>query len=86
MSGRNKTSKSRIHSDNWSKEKKITCGNKEIRNKKGIPLKNEKASRNQALWQKSFENDKYLGSPSCKLLGTIPKNHKGKTQIKRQEH
>ena len=41
----------------------------------------EKTFRNQALKQKSHQRKKYLGSPPCKIFGTILKMDKGRTQI-----
>ena len=38
------------------------------KNKKRIPLMNEKTSRNQALQQKYHQRDKYQGNFSCKIL------------------
>ena len=49
-------------------------------NKKRVSQTNEKDSQNQALLQKSHQRDKHLGSPPCKILGTIPKMDKGRTQ------
>ena len=43
-----------------------------------VPLKNEKASRNEALQQQSHH--KHLGCPPCKIHVTIPKMDKGGTQ------
>ena len=41
---------------------------------------NKKASQNQTLLQKSLQKNKHFGSPSCKILVTIPITNKGGTQ------
>ena len=43
----------------------------ERKNRKRVLQKNEKNSQNQALQQESNQRDKHLGSPPCKILGTI---------------
>ena len=45
---------------------------------KRVSQKNEKASRNQALQQKSNQRNKHLGCLPCKILGTILKNKQGR--------
>ena len=47
---------------------------------KRVSQTNDKTSRNQALLQKSHQTDKHMDSPSCKMLGTILKMDKGRTQ------
>ena len=51
------------------------------KNKKSVPQKNEKASRNKAQTQKSHQRDKQMGSSSCKIIWSIIKMDKGVTEI-----
>ena len=44
-------------------------------------LYQKKATRNQALQQKSHQRDKHLGSHPCKVVGTILNKDKGEIQI-----
>ena len=57
----------------------------EMKEKKKVSLTNEKAARNKAVLQKSHPRDKRLGSPTCKILRTILKMHKGRIQTNAQE-
>ena len=53
---------------------------KSKKNKKRVPQKNEKVSRDQALQQKSHQRSKHLGSFPYKILGAILKIDKKGTQ------
>ena len=48
--------------------------------KKNLPQANEKASRKQAMQQKSHQNNKHWGRPFCRILGIILMMDKQGTQ------
>ena len=54
--------------------------------KKRVPLKNEKTSEKQVLQQKSYQRNKVLGSPTCKILEIILKMDKRGTQTNRAKN
>ena len=49
------------------------------KSKKSLSQKNKKSSRNQTLLQESHQRIKYLGCPTCTILGTILEVDEGRT-------
>ena len=43
----------------------------------------QKTTRNQTIQQKAHQGDKYLACLPCKILGTFPDVHEGRTKTKR---
>ena len=46
-----------------------------------VSYTNEKTSRKQTLQQESYQKNKHLGFPPCKILGTILQINKRRTSI-----
>ena len=51
-----------------------------------MSLENEESTQNRILEQKSFQRDKYLGCPLCKILMAIRKVEEGWTSTNVSEN